>query len=85
MWRYSLARLLKNGNGDLTFHAGEVFEKPIEGVPAFEVVKQILDRHSSAGEDGNTALNLRVNRDESVAHGTAIIRRPRPAVANGRS
>ena len=82
MWRYCLARLLKNGNGDLPFHAGEVLEKPIEGVPALKVGKQILDRHPSAGEHRDTALNLGVDRDESVTHSTAIIRRPPAMVPN---
>jgi hypothetical protein len=61
MWRYGLARLLKNSNGDLASHTGEVFEELIEGIPAFEVVEQILDWDTSASKDGHTALNLRVD------------------------
>jgi hypothetical protein len=74
MWRYSLARLLKNCNGDFPFHAGEVVEKLIKGVTAFKVVEQILDRYPRANENRHTALNLRVDRDESVAHATPMIR-----------
>jgi hypothetical protein len=74
MWRYSLARLLKNRNGDFPFHAGEVLEKLIEGVTAFEVVEQTLDRYPRASENRHTALNLGIDRDESVVHGTTIIR-----------
>ena len=61
MWRYSLARLLKNCNSDFPFHAGEIIEKLIEGVTAFEVVKQIFDRYPRASENGHTALNLRID------------------------
>lgn len=82
MWRDRLAPLLEHGNGDLPFHAGEVLEKPVEGVSVFKVVEKTLDRHPSAAEDGDTALHLRVDRDEGVAHGAEIIRRPPSAVAN---
>jgi len=63
MWRYSLARLLKNSYSDLPSHAGEVLEELIEGIPTFEVIEKVLDRHSSASEDRHTALNLRIDRD----------------------
>ena len=82
MWRYSLARLLENSNGNFPFDAGEILEELIEGVPAFEAVEQILHRHSSAGEHRRTALNLRIDRDDSVVHSMTIVRRPQPAVAN---
>lgn len=66
MWCYSLARLLKNGNGDLPLHAGEVLEELIKGITAFKVVEQILDWYASAKKQARPPpLNLRIDRDES--------------------
>ncbi len=75
MRRNSLARVLENGNGNPSLHAGEILEKQIEGVAAFQIVEQVLDGHASAAEHRYTALNLWIDRDESFTHGMTIIRR----------
>jgi len=39
MWRYSLSRLLKNGNRDLSLYARKIVEELIERITAFKVVE----------------------------------------------
>lgn len=81
MWRYSLARLFKYCHGDFPLHAGKIIEKLIEGLSAFEVVEEVLQRHPSASKNGHAALNVRIDRNDGIAHG-AMIRRRSIAVAN---
>lgn len=82
MWSYSFPRSFENGNRDISSDTWEVVKKLIEWLATLQVVKEIFDRHASAGKDGDAALDFRIYRYEGFAH-FAMIRRPLPVVANG--
>jgi len=84
------ARFLEHGYGQLTAYGWEVVEEDFQGVPGFKVIEQSLDRHAGPSEYGRTAMNFRINGDESLVHGRApsddaalsvargVFRRPTP-------
>lgn len=56
----AVASLLERRDGLLPPHRGELTQKLIQGVTAFEVVEERLDGHASADKDGRPAQDLGV-------------------------
>src|SRR5690242_20837645 len=54
----NLSREVQDGDSLLAGHAGEAFEKIVEGLAAFEVIKEVLDRDARTGEARSTAEQI---------------------------
>ena len=53
-------RLVKSSDRLLPFDRRKVVEKLLQGIACFEVVDQILERHSGTGEYDRTTLHVRI-------------------------
>jgi hypothetical protein len=69
-------RFFEYGNNLLTTDTGKVLEEFIEGVPALEIIDEVLKWDASAGEHRSSAENLGVTMHDFVAaHRLILLRR----------
>ena len=59
--------MFKSGDGGLTSHSGKVIQEFIQSLPAFQIVKQSLERDACAGENRRSSENLRILHDDLSA------------------
>lgn len=54
--------------GELAADGGELLEKLVEGVAAFEIVDEVFERHARAPEAGRSAEDFGIDCDGGFAH-----------------